>query len=129
MILTYRNSNLRQRIAAVVAALFGLATVMAGGRVLMGYAEPGYVVYQPLLIYNTAMGIAYVAASAAIWYNLHWGKYAAFAIFVLNLVVLGGVVFLYTNGGAIAVDSLRAMALRTSVWLGLFLVLAWKSRR
>jgi hypothetical protein len=117
-----------QRIAAVVAVLFGLATLMAGGRVLAGYSDPGYVVYQPLLIYNTAMGIAYVAAGALVWYDLQRGKYAALAIFILNLAVLADVVFLYTTGGDIAVESVRAMVLRTSVWLGLFLVLAWKSR-
>lgn len=125
----YRNGNLTQRAAAVLAALFGLATLFAGGRVLMGYSDPGYVVYQPLLIYNTAMGIAYLAAGATIWYSLHWGKYAAFAILILNLAVLGGIVVLYVNGGAVAVDSVKAMAFRTIVWLGLFLVLAWKSRR
>ena len=129
MVLTLRNSSLRQRIAAVVAVIFGLATVIAGGRVRMGYSEPGYVVYQPLLIYNTVMGFVYVAAGAAIWYNLHRGRYAAFAIFALNLIVLGGVFFLYASGGAIAVDSLRAMTLRTSVWFVLSLVLTWKTRR
>ena len=38
------RSNLTQRIAALVAVLFGLATLLAGGRVLMGYSDPGYVV-------------------------------------------------------------------------------------
>jgi len=122
-------STLAQRSAAVVAILFGLATLVAGGRVLMGYSDPGYVVYRPLLIYNTAMGIAYVAAGAAIWSRRTAGKYAAFAIFVFNLAVLLGVVFLYANGGAVAVDSVRAMAFRTSVWLALFVVLAWKVQR
>jgi hypothetical protein len=122
-------SKLAQRIAAVVAVLFGLATLFAGGRVLMGYSDPGYVVYRPLLIYNTAMGIAYVAAGAAIWASRRRGKYAAFAIFVFNLLVLLGVVFLYANGGAVAIDSVRAMAFRTFVWLALFVVLAWKAQR
>jgi len=61
MSISLRNSSLRQRIAAVAAVIFGLATVTAGGRVLLGYSEPGYVVYQPLLIYNTLMGFVYVA--------------------------------------------------------------------
>jgi hypothetical protein len=123
------SSRTLGRAAAVLAGLFGIATLFAGGRVLMGYSAPGYVVYQPLLIYNTAMGIAYVAAGATIWYSLRRGKYAAFAIFILNLAVLAGIVVVYVNGGAVAVDSLKAMAFRTVVWLGLFLVLAWKSRR
>jgi hypothetical protein len=122
-------SNVAQRTTAVIAVLFGLASLLAGGRVLLGYSDPGYVVYRPLLIYNTAMGIAYVAAGAAIWVSRQRGKYAAFAIFIFNLAVLLGVVLLYTNGGAVAIDSIRAMAFRTSVWLALFVVLAWKVQR
>ena len=120
--------NIVQRIAAVVAVAFGVATLVAGGRVLAG-ADPGYVVYRPLLIYNTLMGLAYVAAGVTIWFSRPRGKYAAFAIFVCNLLVLLGVVFLYADGGAIAIDSVRAMAFRTFVWLALFVVLAWKARR
>jgi len=122
-------SNVAQRTAAVVAILFGLATLFAGGRVLMGYSDPGYVVYRPLLIYNTVMGFAYIAAGVAIWVSRQRGKYAASAIFIFNLAVLLGVVFLYANGGAVAIDSVRAMAFRTSVWLALLVVLAWKAHR
>jgi len=124
-----RNSSLIQRTASVVAALFGLATIIAGGRVLTGLSDPGYVVFRPLLIYNTAMGVAYFVAGIAIWRSLDWGKYAAAAIFVLNLLVLGAIVFLYTAGSAVAIDSLRAMTFRTAVWLGLFLALARIGRR
>ena len=122
-------SNVAQRTAAVVAVLFGLATLFAGGRVLMGYSDPGYVVYRPLLIYNTVMGFAYIAAGVAIWVSRQRGKYAASAIFIFNLAVLLGVVFLYANGGSVAIDSVRAMAFRTSVWLALLVVLAWKVQR
>jgi multidrug efflux pump subunit AcrB len=113
---------------AVVAAVFGLATIVAGGRVLTGWSDPGYVVYRPLLIYNTAMGAAYLAAGVVIWRSLHWGKHAAATIFVLNLVVLGAIVFLYAAGGSVAIDSLRAMTFRTAVWLALFVGVVWMSR-
>ncbi len=46
---------------AAVAVLFGIATVVAGTRVLSG-SDPGYLVFRPLLIFNTAMGVAYLAA-------------------------------------------------------------------
>lgn len=119
------NSRLGQRTVAVVAAVFGLATIVAGGRVLTGWSDPGYVVYRPLLIYNTVMGVAYLAAGVVIWRSLHWGKVVAATIFVLNLVVLGGIVFLYMEGSPVAIDSLRAMTFRTAVWLALFVVLVW----
>jgi len=79
------------------------------------------------LIYNTAMGLAYVAAGVIAWRSVDRGKYAAVTIFVLNCLVLGAIGYLYSTGGAVAIDSLRAMTLRTVVWLVLFLGLAWTS--
>ena len=110
------------------AALFGLATIIAGARVLVG-SDPGYIVFRPLLIYNTAMGAAYVAAGIIAWRSLDQGKYAAAKIFVLNFLVLGTIGYLYAAGSAVAIESLRAMILRTVVWLALFLGLAWMSHR
>ncbi|MHC4687304.1 MAG: hypothetical protein ACYTEW_23805 [Planctomycetota bacterium] len=117
-----------QSVLALVAALFGLATIFAGTRVLLG-SDPGYIVFRPLLIYNTAMGIVYVAAGIIAWRGLKQGMYMAATIFVLNLVVLVAIYFLYTEGNSIAVDSLRAMSLRTVVWLALFVGLRWLNRR
>lgn len=116
------------KILAIVATIFGLATLMAGGNVLAG-ADPGYIVFRPLLIYNIIMGIGYIAGGVLMWCNLNKGKYAAAAIFSLNLLVLGIIVYLYTTGSAIAINSLQAMTFRTMVWLLLFLALAWLSRR
>jgi len=117
-----------QRVLALAAALFGLATIIAGSRVLNG-SDPGYIVFRPLLIYNTAMGIAYVAAGVIAWRNLDRGKYAAATIFVLNLLVLGATGYLYAAGSAVAIDSLRAMIFRTVAWLVLFLGMVWMSQR
>lgn len=119
--------TLVQKLLAFVAAAFGLATIYSGGRVLAG-ADPGYVVFRPLLIYNTAMGVAYVAAGIIMLRSLERGKFAAATIFLLNLVVFGVIGYLYAAGGAVAIDSIRAMTLRTGVWLVLFLGLAWLSR-
>jgi hypothetical protein len=117
-----------RRVVAGIALLFGLATLFAGGRVLLG-TDPGYVVFRPLLIFNTAMGLAYLAAGVLILTNLREGQRAAATIFGLNLAVLVGIVTVYRGGGGVAVDSLRAMAVRTSVWLALFLAARWLSRK
>jgi hypothetical protein len=113
--------DLARRLAAVVAVVFGLATLAAGSRVLLG-ADPGYVVYRPLLMYNTAMGLAYLAAGIAIWRVPRAGVAAAGAVFFLNLFVLAGIAAVFVRGAPVAVDSLRAMTLRTVVWLVLFIV-------
>ncbi len=117
-----------QTVSACIATLFGLLTIFAGSRVLLG-SDPGYVVFQPLLIFNTAMGFVYVAAGITIWRNFTKGRNLAAVIFTLNLIVLAIIYFLYTQGSLIAVDSLGAMSLRTGVWLALFSVLGWLSRK
>lgn len=122
-----RTVRIVQILAAAVALLFGVATLFAGGRVLLG-SDPGYAVFRPLLIYNTAMGAAYLAAGVTVWRSVNVGRYAAGAIFLLNLLVLLGILVVYRSGGVVAVDSLRAMALRTVVWLALFLAVSWLNR-
>lgn len=103
----------------LVAILFGLATIFAGSRVLLG-SDPGYIVYRPLLIYNTVMGIFYILAGSVALHSVKKGMLAAALIFFLNLLVLLAIYSLYQEGGAVAIDSLRAMTLRTAVWLLLF---------
>jgi len=117
-----------QSVLVLAAALFSLATIIAGTRVLLG-SDPGYIVFRPLLIYNTAMGIVYVAAGIIAWRSLKQGMNVAAGIFALNLFVLAAIYFLYTEGSSIAVDSLRAMTLRTVVWFALFVGLGWLSSR
>lgn len=116
-----------QRIMATVAVVFGIVTIIAGSRVLTG-TDPGYTVFQPLLVYNTLMGIAYIAGGLMIWRNIRRGKYVAASIFTLNLIVLGGIAYLYFVSDGVAVDSLRAMTLRTVVWLVLLLGSMWLGR-
>ncbi len=117
-----------QRVFAFIAVLFGIATIIAGTRVLTG-SDPGYIVFLPLLVYNTAIGIAYVAAGVIAWRSLDKGKYAAATIFALNFLVLGTISYLYATGSAVAINSVRAMTFRTVVWLALFFGLAWMSYR
>jgi hypothetical protein len=122
-----RHMRFIQGVLALVATLFGVVTIIAGARVLVG-SQPGYIVFWPLLIYNTVMGITYVAAGVITWYNLERGKYVAAAIFVLNFIMLGTIGYLYATGSSVAIESLRAMIFRTVVWLVLLLGLAWVGR-
>lgn len=117
------------RVAVVaVAGLFGLLTLFAGTRILLG-GDPGYTVYRPLLTYNTVMGLAYLGGAVFAWKNVETGRAIAATIFILNLLVMGIVYYLYTTQNVVAFESLRAMSLRTGVWFVLFLGLAWLNRR
>jgi hypothetical protein len=110
-----------------VAAVFGVATLVAGGRVLLG-GDPGYQTFPPLLVYNTTMGLAYLAVGIMIWRSPRLGRAGARAIFMLNVVALITIVLVYSAGGGVAVDSLQAMSFRTGVWMALFLSAAWLAR-
>lgn len=120
--------KITQKALAIVAVLFGLVTIFVGTLVLLG-SDPGYIVYRPLLIYNAVMGIVYVSAGIIALRNVKKGMYAAALISALNLVVLSAIYYLYTEGSPIAIDSLRAMTLRTLIWLALFAGFGWLSYR
>lgn len=117
-----------QKALALGAVVFGAVTIAAGARVLAG-SDPGYVVYWPLLIYNTVMGVVYIGVGAGAWRRLDHGRNGAAAVFLLNLLVLAAIWLLHTSGGAVATESLRAMTLRTAVWGVLFVGFWWLNRR
>lgn len=122
------TSRLLARVLAGIALVFGMATIAAGASVLLG-RDAGYVVYRPLLIFNTAMGVVYVAAAVMIWREAARGRRAAAVILALNVAVFGLISYLYRTGGGVAIDSVRAMAFRSAVWLVIFGVLVWIGRR
>lgn len=107
------------RAAIVVALLFGVLTLFAGTRVLLG-ADPGHAVLRPLLLFNTAMGAAHVAAAVLLRRDLRLGRQVAGEIARLNLLVLGALLVYAAGGGTVAGDSVAAMLLRTGVWAALF---------
>lgn len=120
--LRYRIGRL-PTIAAVIAIIFGIVTMAAGIGVLGG-SNPGYTVYLPLLLYNTAMGAVYVLVGVLAWRRSNRGLYGCIAVVALNLVVLCALVLLYKSGGDIAMTSLQAMSFRTVVWAVLLVMAA-----
>jgi hypothetical protein len=124
-----KSHHMLHRGIAVGAALFGVATILAGSRVLGG-AEPGYVALTPLVVYNTLMGFIYVAAAVLIWRRHGRAVAAAGGIFLLNLIVLVAISGLYAVGATVAVNSLAAMTLRTALWgIGFLVLYRWGARR
>ena len=123
-----RPGQFIQRALALVALLFGAATLFAGTRALSG-VDSGYVVFKPLLIYNLAMGVVYIVAGVLIWRRLGAGRLMAGIVFALNAVVLAAIVYLHQSGAAVARESVGAMSLRTVIWLILFVGLGWLASR
>lgn len=117
-----------RRVLALTALVFGIATLIAGSRVLAG-EDPGYVVFRPLLIYNTLMGAVYVGTGILIWRGTRLGTRMAWAIAILNGIVLAGIAYLFYFGGGVALDSVYAMVLRTAVWAVISSGLVFSDRR
>ncbi len=111
-----------RRTIALAAGVFGLVTIVAGTRVMAG-ADPGYVVFRPLLAFNTIMGFVYVLAAAHIWRDERRGRVWARNVAFVNVVVLLLITLLYVGGASIAVDSLTAMTVRTLAWVAVQLAL------
>jgi hypothetical protein len=115
-------------IVAVAALVFGVVTLAAGARVLRG-ADPGYVVFRPLLIFNTTMGLAYIAVGVLAQRRSAQAVRGAALIALVNLGVLAALALGERAGAAIAAASLLAMGFRSAVWALLFLVLRHAGRR
>jgi len=117
-----------KNIVALVALLFGLITIIAGTRVLLG-SDPGYIVFRPLLIFNVVMGIVYLSAGVIGFRNVKRGMYLSAVIFILNLIVLSVILYWFTETSSIAIESLHAMTLRTSIWLTILVGFGWINYR
>lgn len=107
---------------AAVAVIFGLATIVAGGRVIFGSAaaraaEGDYVPF--VLWFNFVAGFAYVAAGVALARGRAWGARLSLAIAVgttLAYAAFGAHVLL---DGAFTRHTVVAMAVRTITWVAI----------
>jgi hypothetical protein len=110
--------NLARRLIAVVAVLFGAATLWSGGNVLFGAGAGAAGNYVPFVVwFNFLAGFAYVAAGIGIWRRRSWGTALAIALALLTaiaFVAFGGYV---ATGGAYETRTVVAMTLRTALWV------------
>ena len=110
------------KLVSLIGILFGIVTIISGGSVLMG-SNPGYIVFLPLVIFNTVMGFVYLFTGIVVWRNFSRAKAISGIVFLLNLVMLITIGGLYLYGLDIATKSLGAMSFRTLVWLVIYVFL------
>ncbi|WP_299783714.1 hypothetical protein [uncultured Marivita sp.] len=114
-----RNRRWDILIAAIVVVLFGLLTVLSGGRALFGGAEDRAAVGDAVpfvLWFNFLAGFAYVAAGIGLVLSTGWATRLSIGILVatvLAMIAFGVHVLL---GGAYEMRTVWAMCLRTVVW-------------
>ena len=113
------------RACAIVAVVFGLLTIKAGGSVLFGDGSAaraaghyvGFIVW-----FNFLAGFAYVTAGIGIWLKRRWATWLALGLAAATVAAFAIFGFYVVSGGAFETRTVRAMTLRSAIWIsiGLF---------
>lgn len=119
--------GLMMRSAAVVAIVFGLLTIVSGGRALFGGADMGAVVGF-VLVFNFLAGFAYVTAGAGLWTGARWAPPLSLAILLATLAVFAAFGWHVLAGRPYEARTMGAMSLRSLVWAAIAAI-AWRGRR
>jgi len=110
-------SRLALKLAAIVAVLFGIATVASGGSVLFGGGAEAAGNYVPFVVwFNFLAGFAYVAAGLGLWLRRAWAPWLALALALLTALAFAALGWHIGAGGAYENRTLAAMTLRLVLW-------------
>jgi hypothetical protein len=110
------------RIAAMIAALFGFATIYSGGMALFGGEQAAAAVGNavPIVLwFNFCAGFLYVLTAVGLFLRLPWAGPLAWVIGVSTLIVFGIFIVLVLSGTAFEWRTVGAMVLRSGFWLGI----------
>ncbi|MDF1517571.1 MAG: hypothetical protein RQ864_09955 [Lutibacter sp.] len=109
----------RMGIAAILALLIGIMSVVSGSMVLLNYNIPSYNVLNWLVVYNVILGGISLVAAILIWKNNKSARKITLAILISHLLVF---LYLYFISREVALESIKAMGFRVSVWTVVFLL-------
>jgi len=113
------NRSIGFWVITVVAVLFGLLTIKAGGSVLFvdGQDRQAAGNYVPFVVwFNFLAGFLYIIAGAGLWMQRRWAVWLSIFITLATLVVFAAFGMVVINGEAYEVRTVAAMSLRTVVW-------------
>jgi hypothetical protein len=117
------------RLVAVVAVLFGLASMASGWGVLFGGGAQAAGRYVPFIVwFNFLAGFCYVAAGVGLWRGRRWSASLATALAVLTALAFALLGVHIALGGAFEPRTVAAMTLRTVFW-AVVAALAWRALR
>lgn len=113
------------KIAAVIAIMFGLLTILSGGLALFGapaaQAAAGDAVTF-VLWFNFSAGFAYFVAGIGLFRARRWSLWLAAFIALATLLVFVAFGFHVWMGGAYEMRTVGAMVLRILVWIAIAIV-------
>ena len=114
--------NALNRFAAVVAIVFGVLTIVSGGRALFGAPEARAAVGDAVpfvLWFNFVAGFFYVLAGLGLLARRHWSVGVSVGILIATLGILALFGIHVWRGGAYETRTVFAMIVRVVVWLGI----------
>lgn len=111
--------KIMHKIAAIIALLIGIMSVISGSLVLLNYKIPNYNVLNWLVIYNVILGFISIIAAIFIWKNTKYARKLILIILILHILVLA---YLYFFSKEAALESLKAMSFRISIWIVIYLL-------
>lgn len=106
-------------VAAIVAIVFGLATLQSGGMVLFGPVEAQLsagAVVPFVLWFNFLSGFVYITTGLGLWRMARWGFRLAAGLTVALAVILALFGAHVAGGGAFEIRTLYALSLRLVIW-------------
>ena len=105
-------------IAAAVALIFGLLTIVSGARALFGGVDMGAVV--PFVLwFNFVAGFAYVLTGIGLWRGTNWAPMLSLGIAAATAAVFAAFLWHVGSGGAWEIRTMGAMILRTGIWIAI----------
>ncbi len=113
------KKNIITRIVAGVAFVVGLMTTITGTRALTGSFDPGYTSFPILIGYNVFMGIVSVVTAYFIWSKHKLALLFSGIITAGHIAVLISLLTVFND--IIAHQSIKAMIVRTVIWVAIFL--------
>lgn len=106
---------------AIIAAIFGLLTIISGGRTLFNAEAQrlagNYVAF--VLWFNFVAGFAYVIAGVGLWFQQRWSVWFSFVIAAATLLIFVAFGLQIWRGGSYEIRTVAAMGLRALTWLAI----------
>lgn len=115
-------------VAALIAVLFGVLTIVSGGTALFGGSAARAAVGNAVpfvLWFNFAAGFAYVLAGVGLFLWKRWAAMLSAGIAIATLAVSVAFGWYALDGGAVEMRTVGAMTLRSGTWIVIALASCW----